>query len=151
MRQVGAILGMHSTSCGHERRARGHELRRRREERRLKRIAAAKRNQLPQQKARVQFANKLRVLYRLTVEDYAWMLHAQRFRCPICASALSLDGGPRAAHVDHYHRTGIVRGILCGRCNGMLAYADDQEEVLLGGLEYLARFRADSMRLDKPA
>lgn len=49
-------------------------------------------------------------------DDYARMLEAQGGVCAIC-------GNPpksRRLHVDHDHRTGKVRGLLCFRCNRAL-------------------------------
>ena len=52
----------------------------------------------------------------VTDADYTRMLEAQGGGCAIC-------GNPpksRRLHVDHDHRTGQVRGLLCFRCNRAL-------------------------------
>jgi len=46
-----------------------------------------------------------------------------------------------AEHVDHCHKTGAVRGILCFNCNGMLGQARDRVDILLEGIRYLERSR----------
>ena len=59
----------------------------------------------------------------VTDEDYARMLDAQGGGCAIC-------GNPprsRRLHVDHDHRTGKVRGLLCFRCNrGLPNYVTEE-------------------------
>ena len=52
----------------------------------------------------------------VTDEDYALMLATQGGGCAIC-------GNPprtRRLHVDHDHKTGVVRGLLCFQCNHLL-------------------------------
>jgi Recombination endonuclease VII len=39
--------------------------------------------------------------------------------------------------VDHCHRTGLIRGLLCPRCNTALGHADDDLNTLRGLIEYL--------------
>ena len=43
--------------------------------------------------------------------------------------------------VDHCHKTGLVRGLLCGRCNVMLGMAGDLVDNLQAGIEYLLKKR----------
>lgn len=48
--------------------------------------------------------------------DYERMLEAQGGGCAICETKPKT----RRLHVDHDHRTGRVRGLLCFRCNRFL-------------------------------
>jgi hypothetical protein len=41
--------------------------------------------------------------------------------------------------LDHNHSTNEFRGWLCNKCNVMIGYADDSEERLLLGVEYLRK------------
>lgn len=43
--------------------------------------------------------------------------------------------------IDHDHKTGEVRGLLCGRCNGILGHSKDNEEFLLRAVRYLEKSR----------
>lgn len=79
-------------------------------------------------------------LYGLTPDDYNAMLAAQGDRCAICDGIG--EGTGRPLGVDHCHETNAVRGLLCNRCNSMLGFARDNEEVLLAAVEYLRRSRA---------
>jgi hypothetical protein len=76
---------------------------------------------------RVRRESKLRAQYGLTAERYESLLEAQGGGCAICGEA------PRGRHlaVDHDHETGVIRGLLCTRCNrGIGVFCDDP--VLLG-------------------
>lgn len=59
------------------------------------------------------FKDKLRQKYGLTLERFEELLEATKGRCPICREPINR----RTAHIDHCHATGIVRGLLCQRCN----------------------------------
>ena len=49
-------------------------------------------------------------------DEYEWMLAEQGGVCAICGSPPK----SRRLHVDHDHKTGAVRGLLCFRCNRAL-------------------------------
>jgi hypothetical protein len=46
------------------------------------------------------------------------MLEKQGGKCILCLKKVKL-------HIDHCHDTGIVRGLLCLRCNGSLAWIEE--------------------------
>lgn len=77
--------------------------------------------------------------YGLTEDQYNEMVASQNGRCAICATD---SPGKRRWHVDHCHKTGKIRGLLCGLCNSMLGCARDNPETLKGGIEYLSRTSA---------
>jgi hypothetical protein len=56
--------------------------------------------------------------------------------CEICQ--IEIDG-PRK-HLDHDHKTGLPRGVLCSRCNTMLGQAGDSVELLKTAQMYLMKF-----------
>ena len=51
----------------------------------------------------------------LTLDDYERMLAAQGGVCAICGKPPKQGG--RRFHVDHEHKSGRVRGLLCFTCN----------------------------------
>ena len=59
--------------------------------------------------------NYLKYKYNITLQDYNSMLKKQKFRCEICKKLK--DKNKRSLGVDHNHRTGKVRGLLCAKCN----------------------------------
>lgn len=81
----------------------------------------------------------LRKRYGISVEQYDAMLAVQDQRCAICRSPFS--EAPRKLHVDHDHDSGLVRGILCYRCNTGLGVFRDCPERLRAAAEYLERSR----------
>jgi hypothetical protein len=77
--------------------------------------------------------------YGITVEEFDVMLALQEGLCAICRSA-------PAVHVDHDHRTGGVRALLCFNCNGGLGQFKDDPDVLREAAEYV-RFHALSQHV----
>lgn len=69
---------------------------------------------------------------------YDEMLVAQRGACAVCGSTLNSSRYTKLA-VDHCHRTGKVRGLLCTNCNTMLGLAKDSPLRLRRAAEYLER------------
>jgi hypothetical protein len=63
-------------------------------------------------------------------EEYARLLTEQEGGCAICGNQpkrLKKDGTTYRFMVDHNHRTGKVRGLLCFRCNrGLPTYATSE-------------------------
>jgi hypothetical protein len=68
--------------------------------------------------------------YGITAEEADALLEAQGGVCAICRT------GP-AAHVDHDHRTGAVRALLCFNCNGGLGQFKDDPDVLRAAADYV--------------
>ncbi|MEU3599630.1 endonuclease VII domain-containing protein [Streptomyces sp. NPDC006798] len=70
-----------------------------------------------QKKARSQSAHAARVqsTYGLGPGEYERLLSAQGGVCAVCRQSRA-----RRLDVDHCHRTGIVRGLCCARCNRQL-------------------------------
>jgi len=66
---------------------------------------------------------KLKQNFNLTVEQYQEMLKKQNGVCAICKQpekSKHQNGKVRQLAVDHNHKTGKVRGLLCGNCNQRL-------------------------------
>mgnify|MGYP001597132189 FL=1 len=73
--------------------------------------------------------------YNITEDDYNTLLETQQFRCKICGKPWTFE----QLCVDHSHVTGIVRGLLCGKCNSLLGFADDSTAILLKAFFYLKK------------
>lgn len=72
--------------------------------------------------------------YGITEEQYEQILEAQAGKCAICLK----KPRTRRLAVDHNHKTGKIRGLLCSRCNhGLLGHAHDSIAVVERALEYL--------------
>jgi len=87
-------------------------------------------------KSRSKSAHETRVnkTYGLLPGEYDRLLAAQNGRCAICHGTRS-----RRLAVDHSHSTGLVRGLLCARCNNQLLAkgARDDPGVLERAAQYL--------------
>ncbi len=80
--------------------------------------------------------------FGLAAADVLKMVAAQNNRCPICTGRLETDPD-LATHstrpcIDHCHRTGLVRSILCNRCNLLLGHMRDDTHTALRAAKYLA-------------
>lgn len=62
----------------------------------------------------------LRHRYGIDIDAYESLLEQQGGVCAICDS----PPGKRPLDVDHDHDTGVVRGLLCPRCNTALGTAE---------------------------
>lgn len=82
--------------------------------------------------------SKLKSKYGITDIDFELMLEKQNGTCAICSCAA-------AKVVDHCHRTGVVRGLLCSPCNLMLGLANDNQKTLISALAYLSNEDAEKL------
>lgn len=77
--------------------------------------------------------------YGLTPDDYQRMFKEQGGVCYLCKRPQSK--GRKNLSVDHDHRTGRVRALLCTRCNVGLAQFDDNVEVMAAAIAYVEEHR----------
>lgn len=84
---------------------------------------------------------KLRKTYGITIERYDEMLAEQNGCCAICAKPESneIRGKIVSLAVDHCHKTGAVRALLCGNCNRGLGFFNDDPELLAKAQQYVLR------------
>jgi len=75
--------------------------------------------------------------YNLTPGQYEALLKAQGGLCFICGPSSGNGGKSRRMPVDHDHKTGEVRGLLCGPCNDDLGRYRDDPLCFLRGFMYL--------------
>ena len=72
--------------------------------------------------------------YGITVEQYDLILKKQGACCAICGGIN--PNGQRLA-IDHDHKTGHVRGLLCSKCNRGLGKFEDSIQLLQAAINYL--------------
>ena len=98
----------------------------------------------------------LKRTYGISQQEYDALYLAQRGCCAICDSngRLVVCGGrwkgskrtnASGLFVDHDHKTGQVRGLLCHNCNAGIGHFFDNPDLLNAAFVYLA------MRLSKAA
>lgn len=76
--------------------------------------------------------------YGLSGKDYKEMLDKCDSKCMICGDELVFN--KKGTHIDHDHKTGEVRGILCNHCNRGLGGFRDNIENLQAAISYLQNF-----------
>lgn len=83
-------------------------------------------------------------VYGLTVDQFDTMLCGQREKCAGCdrnfASLSNVKND--VPHVDHCHRTGEIRGLLCRSCNHVLGLTEDNSETLRNLAAYIEAFES---------
>lgn len=84
---------------------------------REERIAACKAGITPP--IRSERERQLRSRYGLTLEDYDAMWQKHGGRCWVCRKMWKHN-----LYVDHCHKTGENRGLVCASCNSFIGYID---------------------------
>lgn len=88
----------------------------------------------PETKARMQIRARnynLKKEYGLTFEEVQILQSNQNNQCKICKKEM------QKPNVDHCHKTGKIRGLLCWNCNIGLGYFKDNIENLQNAITYL--------------
>lgn len=62
---------------------------------------------------------QLKANFGLTLEDYDNMVAVQNGVCAICGKT---NPSENRLAIDHDHKTGEIRGLLCQHCNGCLGW-----------------------------
>ena len=83
----------------------------------------------------------LRLKFNLTLDDYNQIFNNQKGCCAICGKHQSEF--KNALSVDHNHKTGKVRGLLCVRCNTRLSFIENAE-LMAKTTAYLAEYATAS-------
>jgi protein-arginine kinase activator protein McsA len=81
-------------------------------------------------------ARKARIKYcfNLTLAEYNHIFSLQNGLCAICGKKCKT--GQRLA-VDHNHKTGKIRGLLCRNCNTGIGFFSDEISLLVNAISYL--------------
>ena len=77
--------------------------------------------------------------YGLSLAEFEAMLTRQDGGCAICGFADRTDS-TKFPMVDHCHKSGVVRGLLCARCNFAVGLFDDDPGRARKAADYLALF-----------
>ena len=78
--------------------------------------------------------------YGLTIGDYNELFEQQNGVCSICGlpeTKKSFGKHVRRLSIDHCHKTGKVRGLLCNQCNVALGNFNDDIDVMSSAISYL--------------
>lgn len=80
--------------------------------------------------------NQIRRDYGLSEVALREILNRQDWSCGICSAHFPTQ---KDMHIDHCHKTGVVRGVLCQGCNTGLGLMCDDRVRLMRAIEYLDR------------
>ncbi len=92
-------------------------------------------------KDKIKYAN-LKKKYNISKEDLDTLYTRCGASCSICKLPEKENQGGKALHVDHDHKTGKVRGLLCNNCNLGIGYLKDDVKILESAIEYLCFYGA---------
>lgn len=71
--------------------------------------------------------------YGIGIQEYEHMLLHQDRKCIICHYPLT----PDKTVVDHCHKTGKVRGLLCKHCNSAIGFLKEDIGTALRAIQYI--------------
>ncbi len=77
--------------------------------------------------------------YGITMQRYQQLLAEQGGGCALCGVVGRGWARGAGVHIDHCHKTGKVRGLLCGDCNTAIGRFGDDPAKLRRAAEYLER------------
>ncbi len=71
--------------------------------------------------------------YNLEPEEYELLLSKSNNLCMICSSPPKT----KSLHIDHDHKTGKVRGLLCHGCNTAIGLLKEDIEIMKKAIQYI--------------
>ena len=80
--------------------------------------------------------------YKITKEDFNNMLESQGGKCAICGDE---NINQWTLNIDHCHKTGKIRGILCNLCNTALGSFKEDISLIKNAINYLNKHSAVEM------
>lgn len=76
---------------------------------------------------------KLKLAYNINLDEFNLLLKKQNNTCAICKTDFQI----KDICVDHCHKTGKVRGLLCHPCNRSIGMLKERKDVLYSAIRYL--------------
>ena len=78
---------------------------------------------------------------KITKEQYTKLIDDHDNKCAICfqeeTKRQRKDGTRSPLCIDHDHKTGLIRGLLCHMCNSGIGFFKDNEKILMNAAEYI--------------
>ncbi len=87
---------------------------------------------------------RLKREYNISLEDYNRMLKEQDGVCYICKKPeirKHKDGTVHSLSVDHNHKTGALRKLVCGRCNYIIGLIERKMDIVFAVIQYIENHR----------
>ena len=96
---------------------------------------------------------KIRLKYGASLETIHALLEKQGNKCQICAEPIWFGASDKrnVPHVDHCHKTGMIRGLLCLTCNTGIGMFGDSSDLLQKATDYLSNNHRERLSELAPA
>lgn len=94
------------------------------------------------EKPEIRLRADLKARYDMSLEEFERLLAEQNGVCAICG--LPEMGKFSRLSVDHSHESGLIRGLLCNRCNMGLGMLQDSQKTLKAAIRYLERAQKEA-------
>jgi hypothetical protein len=89
----------------------------------------------PERYNRVKQTSVYKLKYGISYQDFLRVIEEQGYKCKLCGDEVKENG--KSTHIDHDHKTGKFRAILCHHCNTGLGMFRDSIELLDKAKVYL--------------
>jgi len=83
---------------------------------------------------------ELQYYYGISKKEYDALAEAQDNKCAICG-----EHPEKHLAVDHCHRSGVIRGLLCRTCNSGIGLLKDDPRIVSNAAYYLRNFYRDKI------
>jgi hypothetical protein len=83
--------------------------------------------------------NHLKLKFGITLEDYNRLFDEQSGCCRICGTHQSQL--KKTLSIDHCHKTGKIRALLCQKCNQGIGMFHEDLETMQSAIEYIKQHR----------
>jgi hypothetical protein len=94
-------------------------------------------------------SKRLKKEFGITLADYDAMYQLQKGLCAVCGNPQLIKdkyGNLRRFSVDHHHKTGKVRQLLCGPCNLGIGLVKESVATLNNMIEYIKKHEEGRMQ-----
>lgn len=88
-----------------------------------------------------QHATDIKRIYGLSIERYNEMLTEQGCKCKICSKPHDPSLKRGRLYVDHCHKSGEVRGLICGACNSAIGLFNDDVDLIARAIAYVKKHK----------
>lgn len=101
----------------------------------------AYRSRNPERAKMHRLRHTLKAKFGMTIEEYECLYNAQNGLCAICGKPeiATQNGRVKRLAIDHCHKTGKIRGLLCLHCNVAIAMIDEDEQAMVAAIAYVRR------------
>jgi hypothetical protein len=80
--------------------------------------------------------NHRKRIYNISPEDLNLLIKNQGNKCGICKKEF-IGKKPYVPYIDHSHKTGKIRGLLCGKCNFAIGMLKESESIMKNAIKWI--------------